>query len=114
MKLQGWRRDLSLACGTKAFLNQAPHYGVVFITDVRQGMDMNPALPVPFHGPKEAMIRAQAHCFLANDCERSLADEICLEIINSRAQVNRPGFAGGSNFQMGWSRYEQDDEQILP
>lgn len=27
--------------------------------------------------------------------------------------VNRPGFVGGSNFQIGWSRYEQDDEQIL-
>ena len=30
------------------------------------------------------------------------------------ALVNRPGFVGGSNFQIGWSRYEQDDEQILP
>ena len=28
--------------------------------------------------------------------------------------VNRPGFVGGSNFQIRWSRYEQDDEQILP
>jgi hypothetical protein len=28
--------------------------------------------------------------------------------------VNRPGFVGGSNFQIGWSRYEQNDEQILP
>ena len=27
--------------------------------------------------------------------------------------LNRPGFAGGSNFQIGWSRYEQDDEQIF-
>ncbi|MCA3328865.1 MAG: IS66 family insertion sequence element accessory protein TnpB [Roseomonas sp.] len=24
-------------------------------------------------------------------------------------ELNRPGFAGGSNFQIGWSRYEQDD-----
>ena len=32
----------------------------------------------------------------------------------SEEAVNRPGFAGGSNFQIGWSRYEQDDEQILP
>ena len=23
--------------------------------------------------------------------------------------LNRPGFTGGSNFQIGWSRYEQDD-----
>ena len=30
-----------------------------------------------------------------------------------KADVNRPGFVGGSNFQIGWSRYEQDDEQIL-
>jgi hypothetical protein len=29
-------------------------------------------------------------------------------------RLNRPGFVGGSNFQIGWSRYEQDDEQILP
>ena len=28
--------------------------------------------------------------------------------------LNRPGFVGGSNFQIGWSPYEQDDEQILP
>jgi hypothetical protein len=28
--------------------------------------------------------------------------------------LNRPGFVGGSNFKIGWSRYEQDDEQILP
>ena len=28
--------------------------------------------------------------------------------------VNRPGFVGGSNFQIGWSRYEQNNEQILP
>jgi len=29
-------------------------------------------------------------------------------------KVNRAGFVGGSNFQIGWSRYEQNDEQILP
>jgi hypothetical protein len=28
--------------------------------------------------------------------------------------LNRSGFVGGSNFQIGWSPYEQDDEQILP
>ncbi len=28
--------------------------------------------------------------------------------------MNRPGFAGGSNFQVGWSHDEQDDERILP
>jgi hypothetical protein len=28
--------------------------------------------------------------------------------------LNRPGFVEGSNFQIGWSPYEQDDEQILP
>ena len=28
--------------------------------------------------------------------------------------LNRPGFVGGSNFQIGWSRYEQNNEQILP
>jgi len=32
----------------------------------------------------------------------------------AKGGVNRPGFVGGSNFQIGWSRYEQDDEQILP
>jgi hypothetical protein len=31
-----------------------------------------------------------------------------------RVALNRPGFVGGSNFQIGWSRYEQNDEQILP
>jgi hypothetical protein len=27
--------------------------------------------------------------------------------------VNRAGFAGGSNFQIGWSHHEQDDQQIF-
>jgi hypothetical protein len=27
--------------------------------------------------------------------------------------MNRPGFVGGFNFQIGWSPYEQDDEQIF-
>ena len=27
--------------------------------------------------------------------------------------LNRPGFGGGSNFQIGWSHDEQDDEQIF-
>jgi hypothetical protein len=30
------------------------------------------------------------------------------------AEVNRSGFVGGSHFQIGWSRYEQNNEQILP
>ena len=29
-------------------------------------------------------------------------------------EMNRPGFVGGSHFQIGWSRYEQNNEQILP
>jgi len=28
--------------------------------------------------------------------------------------VNRPGFAGGSNFPIGWSHDEQNDEQVFP
>jgi hypothetical protein len=32
----------------------------------------------------------------------------------SSCPLNRPGHAIGSNFRIGWSRYEQDDEQILP
>jgi hypothetical protein len=28
--------------------------------------------------------------------------------------MNRSGFVGGSHFQIGWSRYEQNNEQILP
>jgi hypothetical protein len=40
------------------------------------------------------------------------------ETINNGNQdigdMNRSGFVGGSNFQIGWSPYEQDDEQILP
>ncbi|MCO6389403.1 hypothetical protein GTK01_20750 [Aliihoeflea sp. 40Bstr573] len=31
-----------------------------------------------------------------------------------RVGLNRPGFAGGSNFQIGWSHDEQDDEQVFP
>ena len=30
------------------------------------------------------------------------------------ADMNRPGFAGGSNSQIGWSHDEPDDEQVLP
>jgi transposase-like protein len=28
--------------------------------------------------------------------------------------MNRPRIAGGSNFQIGWSHDEQNDEQVLP
>ena len=28
--------------------------------------------------------------------------------------MSRPGFAGSSNSQIGWSHHEQDDEQIQP
>jgi hypothetical protein len=28
--------------------------------------------------------------------------------------LNRSGFAGGSNFQIGWSPCEQDDERVFP
>jgi hypothetical protein len=28
--------------------------------------------------------------------------------------MKRPGFAGGSNFQKGWSHAEQIDEQVFP
>jgi hypothetical protein len=31
-----------------------------------------------------------------------------------RSKLNRPGFAGGSNFQIGWSHDEQNDEQVFP
>ena len=27
--------------------------------------------------------------------------------------LNRPGFAGGSNFQIGWSHDEQNDEHVF-
>ena len=30
------------------------------------------------------------------------------------SSLNRPGFAGGSNFQIGWSHDEQNDEQVFP
>ncbi len=36
------------------------------------------------------------------------------QAVHGGGALNRPGFVGGSNFQIGWSRYEQDDEQILP
>jgi hypothetical protein len=29
-------------------------------------------------------------------------------------KLNRSGFVGGSNFQIGWGPYEQDDEQVFP
>jgi hypothetical protein len=34
--------------------------------------------------------------------------------ISSMDALNRPGFAGGSNFQIGWSHDEQNDEQVFP
>jgi hypothetical protein len=37
--------------------------------------------------------------------------------LRQRAQdreLNRSGFAGGSNFQIGWSHDKHDDKQILP
>ena len=29
-------------------------------------------------------------------------------------EMNCPGFVEGSNFQVGWSRYKQDGEQVFP
>ena len=34
--------------------------------------------------------------------------------LHTPVRVNRPGFAGGSNFQIGWSHDEQNDEQVFP
>ena len=50
--------------------------------------------------------------------QRACSDKIGIlgEMDHQRSvalHLNRPGFVGGSNFQIGWSRYEQDDEQIL-
>ena len=49
---------------------------------------------------------------LANDID------VCMFITRdgeySRARLNRTGFAGGSNFQIGWSHDEQNDEQVFP
>jgi len=35
-------------------------------------------------------------------------------LLRSSVVLNRPGFAGGSNFQIGWSHDEQNDEQVFP
>ena len=35
------------------------------------------------------------------------------EAMQAAAQVNRAGFSGGSNFQIGWSHDEQNDEQVF-
>jgi hypothetical protein len=43
----------------------------------------------------------QVACDFALYCERHLVE------------LNRSGFAGGSNFQIGWSHHEQDDEQVF-
>jgi len=32
----------------------------------------------------------------------------------SNISAEPPGFAGGSNFQIGWSHDEQNDEQVFP
>ena len=35
-------------------------------------------------------------------------------VLSASLFMNRPGFAGGSNFQIGWSHDEQNDEQVFP
>ena len=50
----------------------------------------------------------------------STSDWRFLDLLRSANQyglvpgLNRPGFAGGSNFQIGWSHDEQNDEQVFP
>ena len=34
-------------------------------------------------------------------------------VLPSDPGVNRPGIVGGSNFQIGWSHHEQDNEQVF-
>jgi acetamidase/formamidase len=54
---------------------------------------------------------------LSRFCAAPLITYCAVKEINhghSQDGLNRPGFVGGSHFQIGWSRYEQDDEQVFP
>lgn len=39
--------------------------------------------------------------------------QVARDEFTALVNVNRPGFAAGSNFQIEWSPYGRDDEQIL-
>lgn len=51
---------------------------------------------------------------IANDLYLALDRQGYRVHIAPAGEMNRPGFAGGSNFQIGWSHDEQNDEQVFP
>jgi hypothetical protein len=57
-----------------------------------------------------AEIEAEARRLLARWGDRAAE----MAFIEEDRALNRPEIAGGSNFQIGWSHHEQDDEQVLP
>jgi hypothetical protein len=61
--------------------------------------DLEPNLRPALHEARATKFRI--HCGLSQN-------------MTVAAMMNRPGFVGGSHFQIGWSRYEQNNEQILP
>ncbi|MCO6389362.1 hypothetical protein [Aliihoeflea sp. 40Bstr573] len=79
------------------------------------------ALPVRILDEPRLSLENDRVWTLAQLMARALAsEEICHDLYfdglaNAMlCALNRPGFAGGSNFQIGWSHDEQDDEQVFP
>jgi putative DNA methylase len=70
-----------------------------------------------WHSMREVMVNTfDSHNFAHRWSYAEMAPMIAglgYEWVIGQVGMNRPGFVGGSNFQIGWSRYEQNNEQIL-
>jgi antirestriction protein ArdC len=60
-----------------------------------------------------AQIEGQAERFAIEAVSATIGLAAAVECFVA-STMNRPGFAGGSNFQIGWSHHEQNDEQVSP
>jgi hypothetical protein len=66
----------------------------------------------PTRDPRHFAFPMTARALIARrDNLRATIAAISAEL--AKSNLNRPGFAGGSNIQRGWSHDQQDDEQVF-
>jgi integrase len=127
-KLFNWAVDRGLLAASpvagmrRPELSYVPRERVLSMNELGEIWNAAGTMGYPF-GPmvRLLILTAQRRAEVAN-LQRGwlLRDQQAIEVPASHYKtdrpqvVNRPGFAGGSNFQIGWSHDEQNDEQVFP
>ncbi len=52
-------------------------------------------------------------CMIGFSSQAAVAQVLATSLVRHYGRLNRTGFAGGSNFPIGWSHDKPDDEQVL-